>query len=113
MSCIFCKIVNNELPSQKVYEDDKIIAFNDVHPEAPVHVLVIPKKHLASIREATEEDKELLGHIQLKIVEIAKQLKVYDEGFRIVVNTGDNGGQTVNHLHYHIFGKRFMKWPPG
>ena len=113
MDCIFCKIVSGEIPCSKVYEDDKILAFKDLNPEAPVHVLVIPKLHISSLNEATKDHLELLGYIQLKIVELAKDLDIADSGFRIVANTGDEGGQTVHHLHYHVLGGRFMKWPPG
>lgn len=113
MDCIFCKIVAGEIPSNKVYEDDKILAFRDLSPEAPQHVLVIPKKHIASLAEAKEEDLELLGYIQIKISEIAEILGVKESGFRVVANTGDEGGQTVHHIHYHVLGGRFMQWPPG
>lgn len=113
MDCIFCKIVAGEIPCNKVYEDGKILAFRDLKPEAPQHVLVIPKLHIASLAEAKEEHLELLGYIQLKISEIAEELGIKESGFRVVANTGDEGGQTVNHLHYHVIGGRFMKWPPG
>lgn len=113
MNCIFCKIVSGDIPSNKVYEDDKILAFRDLNPEAPEHVLVIPKEHIVSIAEAKEEHLQLLGHLQLKIGEIANMLGIADSGFRVVANTGDEGGQTVHHLHYHILGGRSMQWPPG
>ena len=113
MDCIFCKIVAGEIPSNKVYEDDKILAFRDLSPEAPQHVLVIPKKHIASLAEAKEDDLELLGYIQIKISEIADILGIKESGFRVVANTGDEGGQTVHHIHYHVLGGRFMQWPPG
>jgi len=113
MDCIFCKIVSGDIPSNKIYEDDKILAFRDLNPEAPEHVLVIPKEHIASLNEANETHLELLGYIQLKLSEIAKKLGISDSGYRIVANTGDEGGQTVHHLHYHLLGGRFMQWPPG
>ena len=113
MDCIFCKIVSGDIPSNKVYEDDKILAFRDLNPEAPEHVLVIPKAHIASLKEANETHLELLGYIQLKIAEIANTLGISESGFRLVANTGDEGGQTVHHLHYHLLGGRFMQWPPG
>ena len=110
--CIFCKIASGEIPANKVYEDDKILAFNDLDPQAPVHVLVIPKKHIASLDEATAEDGELLAYIMLKIKDIAKSLEL-ENGYRVVLNTGEDGGQTVKHMHFHLLGKRSMIWPPG
>lgn len=111
--CIFCNIIHGKIPAQPVYEDDKLLAFNDINPAAPVHVLVIPKKHMANLVEAGEDDHELMAHLMLTIPKIAGQLGLADDGFRLVVNTKDNGGQTVNHLHVHILGGRFMTWPPG
>ena len=110
--CIFCKIAKGEIPTKKAYEDDKILSFYDLDPQAPVHVLVIPKKHLDSLSAATEEDAELLAHLMLKIKDIAKDLEL-ENGYRVVINTGEDGGQTVKHLHVHLLGKRAMKWPPG
>ncbi|KHM51988.1 histidine triad (HIT) family protein [Anaerovibrio lipolyticus DSM 3074] len=112
--CIFCKIANKEIPSTVVYEDDQVIAFKDLEPQAPVHVLVIPKKHVASIAALKSEDKELAGHILCEVIpKIAKEQGVTDSGFRVVANTGAEGGQTVNHLHFHLLGGRSMQWPPG
>lgn len=113
MDCIFCKIVSGDIPSTKVYEDDKILAFKDLNPEAPQHILVIPKQHIESVSHAKEEDMALLGYIQLKIAEIAKSIGIADQGYRIVTNIGDYGGQTVHHLHYHVLGGRHLQWPPG
>ncbi|MBR3146624.1 MAG: histidine triad nucleotide-binding protein [Eubacterium sp.] len=110
--CLFCSIVDHEIPSDVIYEDDMIIAFNDIAPQAPVHFLVVPKKHIASLDEATEEDKELISHIMLKIPELVKEQGV-ENGYRVVINTGEDGDQTVKHLHFHILGKRKMTWPPG
>ena len=110
--CLFCSIVDHEIPSDVIYEDDMIIAFNDIAPQAPVHFLVVPKKHIASLDEATEEDKELISHILLKIPELVKEQGV-ENGYRVVINTGEDGDQTVKHLHFHILGKRKMTWPPG
>jgi threonylcarbamoyladenosine tRNA methylthiotransferase MtaB len=110
--CIFCKIAKGDIPSNKAYEDDKILAFHDLDPQAPVHVLVIPKKHIGSLSEAEEGDAELLAHIMLKVKDIAAQLGL-ENGYRVVINTGEDGGQTVHHLHVHILGKRPMAWPPG
>jgi histidine triad (HIT) family protein len=113
MDCIFCKIVSGEIPSDKVYEDEKILAFRDLNPEGPEHVLVIPKEHIMSLATVNETHLELLGYIQVKISEIAGDLGIKESGFRVVANTGDEGGQTVHHLHYHVIGGRFMTWPPG
>jgi histidine triad (HIT) family protein len=110
--CLFCRIVSGEIPSNKVYEDDQVYAFYDVAPQAPVHFLVVPKKHIASLSEATEEDQALLGHILLVIKDIAAELGL-DDGYRVVANTGSDGGQTVMHLHFHVLGKRSLIWPPG
>ena len=110
--CIFCRIASGDIPSNKAYEDDKILAFHDLDPQAPVHVLVIPKKHIGSLSEAEEGDAELLAHIMLKVKDIAAQLGL-ENGYRVVINTGEDGGQTVHHLHVHILGKRPMAWPPG
>lgn len=110
--CIFCKIANGEIESKKVYEDDKILAFKDLSPQAPVHVLFIPKKHISHIDEITEEDKDLIGHIYLKISEVSKELNL-DKGFRVVVNNKEDGGQSVSHVHFHLLGGRSLNWPPG
>ena len=110
--CIFCKLANGEIPTNMVYEDDKIAAFRDLEPQAPEHVLVVPKKHIQSRDQTAEEDAELLAHIMLKIKEIAKILEL-ENGYRVVINTGADGGQTVPHLHVHLLGKRAMAWPPG
>ena len=110
--CIFCKIADGQIPSDRVYEDDKILAFKDLSPQAPVHVLIIPKKHIQSLAQAKEEDAQLLGYIMLKVKEIAESLEL-ENGYRVVINTGDDGGQTVQHLHVHLLGKRQMIWPPG
>jgi diadenosine tetraphosphate (Ap4A) HIT family hydrolase len=110
--CIFCKIAAHEIPSNAAYEDDQIICFHDLEPQAPVHVLVIPKKHIASLDEITVEDKDLLSHILLKIPEIAASLGL-ENGYRVVVNNGEDAFQTVKHLHFHVLGKRKLTWPPG
>ena len=110
--CLFCKIVNGEIPSNKVYEDDEILAFNDVAPQAPVHFLIVPKKHMESLDDTTDEDAALLAHIMLKIKDIAKELGL-ENGYRVVINTGEDGMQSVKHLHVHVLGKRRLLWPPG
>jgi histidine triad (HIT) family protein len=111
--CIFCKIAEKKIPSKIVHEDDKVVAFDDVNPQAPTHVLVIPRKHVASIAELNEADAGLLEHLMLTGNKIAKQKGIAEGGYRLVVNTGKNGGQTVFHLHLHVLGGRPMHWPPG
>ena len=113
MDCIFCKIANKEIPSSIVYEDDDVIAFNDLNPEAPVHVLVIPKKHIASLSDAKPEDQQLLGKLMLTIQKIAAEQGIAENGYRVVTNCGEQGGQTVMHLHFHLLGGREMLWPAG
>lgn len=113
MDCIFCKIINKEIPSDIVYEDEDVLAFNDINPEAPVHVLVIPKKHITSFNGLTEADGALLTKIMLVIQKIAKEKNIADSGYRIVNNCGEQGGQTVGHLHFHLMGGREMLWPAG
>lgn len=110
--CIFCAIANKEIPSNIVYEDDKILCFKDLEPQAPVHVLIIPKKHIASLDDVKDEDAELMAHIMLKVKEIAQILEL-ENGYRLVNNCGEDGFQTVKHLHFHLLGKRKMTWPPG
>ena len=110
--CIFCKIANKEIKGDIVYEDDRVVAFNDINPHAPVHVLVIPKKHIVGVAEALDEDAELMGHLQLVAARLAKE-KGIAEGYRIVVNSGPLAGQSVMHLHYHLLGGRRLIWPPG
>ena len=110
--CIFCSIANHEIATDPIYEDELIIAFNDMAPQAPVPFLVVPKKHIESLDAATDEDAELISHIMLTIPKIVKDQGV-ENGYRVVVNTGDDGDQTVKHLHFHVLGKRKMTWPPG
>jgi histidine triad (HIT) family protein len=112
MACLFCKIVAGEIPSKKVFEDDRVYAFRDANPQAPTHVLVVPRKHVASLAETSAEDQEMLGYLQLIVSRIAKN-EGLSQGFRTVINTGPDGGQTVDHLHVHLLGGRAMMWPPG
>ncbi len=109
-SCIFCKIAKKEMQTKIVFENNDFIAFNDIKPVSPTHILVIPKKHYKSLWEI--EDKDLIGKLILTAKEVASKNKLND-GFRLVINTGDNGGQTVYHIHVHLLGGRFHKWPPG
>lgn len=113
MDCVFCKIASGEIPTDKIYEDEELIAFYDQDPQAPIHFLVIPKKHIKSNAELTDEDSNLIGKIFLAIKNIAKDLGISENGYRIVNNIGDNGGQTVHHMHFHVLGGRSMQWPPG
>jgi histidine triad (HIT) family protein len=110
---IFGKIIRREIPASIVYEDDLCLAFRDIAPQAPVHILVIPKKPIPSLADAAPEDKEVLGHILLLIQQIADQEGLADKGYRVVTNIGTDGGQTVFHLHFHLLGGRAMQWPPG
>ena len=112
-SCVFCRIVAGEIPARKVYEDADLLAFEDLNPAAPVHVLIIPKKHVATLRDVEEAEEELIGAIFTAANRIAREKGVAEEGFRVVVNCGENGGQTVFHLHFHLLGGRRMEWPPG
>ena len=110
--CIFCKIAEKEIPSNVVYEDDKILCFHDLEPQAPVHVLIIPKKHIASMDDVQVEDQELMGHIMVKVKEIAEILEL-ENGYRLVNNCGEDGFQTVKHIHFHLLARRNLSWPPG
>lgn len=110
-NCIFCKIINREIPSDIVYEDDKIIAFKDVNPVAPVHVLIIPKEHIASAMDITEENAPVAAHIFNTAKKIAEIMGIEKSGFRIVNNCGENAGQTVFHMHFHLIGGKTLLWP--
>ena len=110
---LFEKIIAREIPADIVYEDDLVLAFNDITPQAPVHVLVIPKKPIRRIAEAEPEDHQVLGHLLLKAKDIAADLGLHENGFRLVINNGKDAGESVPHLHLHILGGRTMTWPPG
>lgn len=110
--CLFCKIIAGDIPSTKVYEDDVCFAFRDINPQAPTHILVIPKEHIASVNEVNENNEAVVGHIFSVIANIAKE-EGLDNGYRVVSNIGEQGQQTVPHLHFHIIGGRDMTWPPG
>lgn len=112
MDCIFCKIAQNEVYSEKIYEDEDVVAFTDLQPQAPVHILVIPKKHIQNANKIEEKDKELVGKIFMICAKIAKE-KNLNNGYRIVNNCGEDGGQSVQHLHFHLLGGRKMNWPAG
>ena len=113
MPTIFTKIINREIPAKIVYEDDHCLAFEDVDPKAPTHVLVIPKREVASLAALAADDEALLGHIMLAISRIACELGVAESGYRVVANTGPDGGQSVDHLHFHLLAGRKLTWPPG
>ena len=112
MDCLFCKIIGGEIPSNKVYEDDTVFAFRDIDPQAPVHILIVPKEHIASAKDINESNSAVVAHIFEVAAKIAKA-EVLDDGFRIVNNCGDSAGQTVKHLHFHLMGGREFTWPAG
>ncbi|MBD1552088.1 HIT domain-containing protein [Pseudomonas typographi] len=112
MDTLFTKIINREIPAKFIYEDDQVVAFHDIAPQAPVHFLVVPKQHIRTLADVTEQDIPLLGHIVFTAQRLAKELGC-EEGFRVVMNTNEDGGQTVYHIHMHVLGQRQMHWPPG
>lgn len=112
MDCLFCKIAAGDIPSNKLFEDEQILVFHDIDPQAPVHFLVIPKKHMDSAACLTEADAALVGHIYAVIAKLAAELGC-EEGYRVVTNVGRDGGQSVKHLHFHVLAKRSLAWPPG
>ena len=110
--CLFCRIVNGDIPAKKVHEDEHVLAFEDLHPHAPTHVLIVPKKHIRGLKEAQAEDAELVGRLHLAAAEIARQRGIED-GYRTVLNVGPKSGQSVFHMHVHLLGGRDLHWPPG
>ena len=113
MDCLFCKIAKGEMSATIVYEDDKVIAFDDIYPRAPIHKLIIPKKHIATLNDLKEEDKELVGHMHIVAAKLAKKLAIADSGYRTLFNCNVDAGQAVFHVHMHLLGGRKMHWPPG
>ena len=111
--CLFCKIINREIPGSIVYEDDRLMAFNDINPQAPTHVLVVPKRHISTLNELTAEDDQLVGEMVRRATAIARERGISVGGFRTVFNTNREAGQTVFHIHLHLIGGRPMHWPPG
>lgn len=111
--CIFCKIADGNIPSERVLEDDRCVAFNDLDPQAPTHILIIPRDHIDSLDKANESDKEILGHLLLNAAEIARTQGFSEDGYRLVLNTNRNGGQTVYHIHLHLLAGRRFVFPPG
>ncbi len=113
MDCLFCSIANKTIPGDIVFEDEKVIAFRDITPQAPTHVLIIPKMHIATLNDLSTENSELLGHMIYTAKTIAKEEGIADNGFRLAMNCNEDGGQTVYHIHLHLLGGRKMSWPPG
>lgn len=112
-NCLFCKIAAGEIPSTEVYSDEHIVAFRDISPAAPQHILLIPRKHIQSVAALAEQDGELMGKLLLAAKQVAIDLGIAESGYRCVLNTGEDGGQTVHHLHLHLLAGRQMSWPPG
>ncbi|MDI1352951.1 MAG: histidine triad nucleotide-binding protein [bacterium] len=113
MNCLFCKLVNGEIPASLLFEDNQIMAFQDINPQAPTHILIIPKRHIATINDAEENDTDLMGTLILRAKKLALNLGISEEGYRLVFNVNSGGGQEVYHLHLHLLGGRQMSWPPG
>lgn len=111
--CLFCRILSGEIPSEKVYEDELVTAFKDIDPQAPVHLLVIPNRHIPSLADMSSDEKDLFGHLLFAFKEIAASMGLAERGYRLVVNCGEEGGQTVPHVHFHLLGGRQLQWPPG
>ncbi|MEH6826325.1 MAG: histidine triad nucleotide-binding protein [Motiliproteus sp.] len=113
MDCLFCKIIAGDIPSDIVNEDEKLIAFRDINPQAPTHVLIIPRQHIATLNHLDVDDGELIGHMTLSATTLAKEMGIADSGYRLVWNCNREGGQDVFHIHLHLLGGRTMHWPPG
>ena len=111
--CLFCKIINRQIPGSIVYEDEHVLAFNDIHPQAPTHVLIVPKRHIDSLNDIEPDDDQIVGELVRRAAAIAEERGIAANGFRTVFNTNRDGGQTVGHIHLHLLGGRGMKWPPG
>lgn len=111
--CLFCRIISQEIPSDIIYEDEKVLAFRDINPQAPVHVLVIPKKHIPTIADLEDRDGELMGYIHLVIRDLAEKEGIAEKGYRVVVNCRESAAQSVFHVHFHLLGGRSLGWPPG
>ncbi|MBS0357705.1 MAG: histidine triad nucleotide-binding protein [Proteobacteria bacterium] len=113
MDCLFCQIIEGKIPSDLLYQDDQIVIFSDINPQAPIHKLIVPRKHIATMNDATAEDAALIGHMVLSAQKLAKQLSIAEEGYRLVWNTNKGAGQAVFHIHLHLLGGRVLHWPPG
>lgn len=112
MDCLFCKIINKEIPAQIIYEDEHVLAFNDISPQAPTHVLIIPRKHISTLNDVEQGDETIVGHMIKTAAEIAKEMGFDQSGYRTVFNCNEDGGQTVYHIHLHLLGGKAMGWPP-
>ncbi|MFY0991365.1 histidine triad nucleotide-binding protein [Halomonas sp. C05BenzN] len=113
MDCLFCKIINREIPADIVHEDEHVLAFNDINPQAPTHVLIVPKQHIATLNDIEEGDLALVGRLQYTAARLAEERGFADDGYRVVMNCNDQGGQTVYHIHMHLMGGRRFTWPAG
>lgn len=113
MDCLFCNIAAGEIPATLLFEDDDVVALNDINPATPQHILVIPKKHIATMNDATESDQAVLGKMMLIAATLAKQTGVSEDGYRLVINTNSHGGQSLYHIHLHLLAGRALQWPPG
>ncbi|MGS2744158.1 histidine triad nucleotide-binding protein [Halomonas sp. LS-001] len=113
MDCLFCKMINREIPADIVYEDDDVLAFNDINPQAPTHILIIPKKHIATLNDIEESDLAIIGRLQFTAARLAKEKGFAEDGYRVVMNCNEMGGQTVYHIHMHLMGGREFTWPAG
>ena len=113
MDCLFCKIVNGDIPANVLFEDEDVIAFEEIMPQAPSHFLVIPKRHISTLNDLTDADANVVGKLQITAAKVAKQKGIADNGYRVVMNCNEAGGQTVYHIHMHVLGGRAMTWPPG
>ena len=113
MDCLFCKIVKGDIPAKIVYRDDALVAFNDIHPQAPFHTLIIPQKHIATLNDLTPDDNELIGHMIQTAKMLSKEFNIAEDGYRLVMNCNRGAGQTVFHVHIHLLGGRDFHWPPG
>ncbi len=113
MDCLFCKIINKTIPANVIYRDEKVLVFDDIHPQAPYHKLIIPLKHIPTINDVSPKDNELIGHILQTAKKLAQELNIADVGYRLIMNCNPGAGQTVFHLHAHLLGGRQMLWPPG
>ncbi|MGY3726024.1 MULTISPECIES: histidine triad nucleotide-binding protein [Cobetia] len=113
MDCLFCKIINREIPADIIYEDEEVLAFNDINPQAPTHVLIIPKQHIATLNDIEESQLATVGRLQYTAARLAKEYGFADDGYRVVMNCNEDGGQTVYHIHMHLMGGRRFTWPAG
>ncbi|MCX6537418.1 MAG: histidine triad nucleotide-binding protein [Acidobacteria bacterium] len=113
MSCLFCRVVSGEIPAKKIYEDDALVAFHDINPQAPVHFLIVPRKHIATLNDVTPDDEPLIGMMLTRAAALARELGLAERGYRAVFNCNSEAGQTVFHIHLHLLGGRPMLWPPG